>query len=92
MNRTKETNNWYVAQTVKNPATMQETQTQFPGWEDHQDKEVTTHSSIPAWGTPWTEKPGFSPWATVHGVTLSDPTEHLTLTLENFQILTKTIF
>ena len=37
---------------------MQETQIQFLGWEDHQDKEVATHSSSVAWRMPWTEKPG----------------------------------
>jgi hypothetical protein len=30
------------------------------------DKEMTTHSSILAWGLPWTEES----WATVHGVTM----------------------
>ena len=28
------------------------------GWEDLLEKEVTTHSSIPAWRIPWTEEPG----------------------------------
>ena len=59
MTRTKETKtNCYLAQTVKNPATMQETPIQFLGWEDHQDKEVATHSSSVAWRMPWAEKPG----------------------------------
>ena len=28
------------------------------GWEDHLEKEMATHSSILAWESPWTEKPG----------------------------------
>ena len=35
-----------VAQTVKGLPTMQETQVQSLGWEDHLEKEMTTHSSI----------------------------------------------
>ena len=27
------------------------------GWEDPLEKEMTTHSSIPAWEIPWTEEP-----------------------------------
>ena len=30
----------------------------MPGWEDPLEKAMATHSSILAWGTPWTEKPG----------------------------------
>ena len=30
----------------------------FPGWEDPLVKEMATHSSISAWGIPWTEEPG----------------------------------
>ena len=37
---------------------MQETQVQSLGWEDPLEKEMVTHSSIPAWKTPWTEEPG----------------------------------
>ena len=37
---------------------MQETQVQFLGQEDPLEKEMTTHSSILAWRTPWTEEPG----------------------------------
>ena len=39
---------------------MQETWVPFPslGWEDLQEKGMATHSSIPAWRTPWTEEPG----------------------------------
>ena len=27
-------------------------------WEDSLEKEMATHSSIPAWRIPWTEEPG----------------------------------
>ena len=37
---------------------MQEAEVQLLGWEDPQEKEVATHSSIPAWEILWTEKPG----------------------------------
>ena len=49
-----------VAQTVKNPSAMQETQVQFLGWENPLEKEMATHSSILAWRIPWTEEPGGS--------------------------------
>ena len=47
-----------VAQMVKNLSAMQETWVQFLGWEDPLEKEMATHSSIPAWRVPWTEEPG----------------------------------
>ena len=37
---------------------MQETWVQSLGGEDLLEKEMATHSSIPAWKIPWTEKPG----------------------------------
>ena len=43
---------------VKNPPAMWETWHRFLGWEDTLEKDVATHSSILAWETPWTEKPG----------------------------------
>ena len=49
-----------MAQRVKNPPTMQETQeTQVPslGQEDPPEKEMATHSSILAWKVPWIEEP-----------------------------------
>ena len=46
-----------VAQTVKNPPAMQETQVQSLGWEDPLEKEMATHSSILAWRIPWAEDP-----------------------------------
>ena len=53
---------------VKNLPVMQETQkirVQALGGENPLKEEMTTHSSILAWGIPWTEKPG----ALCHGVT-----------------------
>ena len=47
-----------VAQPVKNLPAMQETQVPSLGWEDPLEKGTVTHSSIPAWRIPWTEKPG----------------------------------
>ena len=44
-----------VAQTVKDPPAMQETQVPSPGQEDPLEKEMETHSSILAWRIPWTE-------------------------------------
>ena len=32
------------------------------GWKDPLGKEMATHSSILAWKTPWTEKPGRLPF------------------------------
>ena len=47
-----------VAQLVKNPPAMQETQVQSLGWEDPLEEEMATNSSILAWRIPWTEEPG----------------------------------
>ena len=47
-----------VAQTVKNPPAMQETQVQSLGWEDLLENGTTSHSSILAWRIPWTGEPG----------------------------------
>ena len=47
-----------VAQTVKNLPAVQETWIPFLGREDPLEKGMATHSSILAWITPWTEKPG----------------------------------
>ena len=47
-----------MAQTVKNLPEMQETQVQSLGQEDLLEEEMTTHSSIFAWRTPWTGEPG----------------------------------
>ena len=37
---------------------MQETWVQSLGQEDTLEKEMATHSSIPAWEIPWAEEPG----------------------------------
>ena len=47
-----------MAQSVKNLATMQETQVRSLGREFPLEKEMASHSSILAWKTPWTEEPG----------------------------------
>ena len=47
-----------VAQTVKDPPVMRETWVQSLGWEDFLEKGMATHSSILAWGSPWTEESG----------------------------------
>ena len=46
------------AQMVKNLPAMQEMWVRSLGWEDPLEKGMATHSSIPAWGIPWTEEPG----------------------------------
>ena len=50
-----------MAQQIKNPPAMQETQAiwaWFLGQEDPLEEGMATHSSILAWRIPWTEKPG----------------------------------
>ena len=47
-----------VAQSIKNPITMQETQVQSPDQEDPPEKEMATNTSILASEIPWTEEPG----------------------------------
>ena len=47
-----------VAQRVKHLPAMQETWVRCLGGEDPLEKEMAIHSSILAWKTPWTEKPG----------------------------------
>ena len=46
---------------VRNPPPLQETQEmqlRSLGREDPLEEEMATHSSILAWGIPWTEEPG----------------------------------
>ena len=50
--------NFQLAQMVKNMPAMQETWVQFLGQEDPREKGMATHSSVLAWRSPWTEKPG----------------------------------
>ena len=50
-----------MAQQIKNPPAMQETQETWVrslGREDPQGEEMATHSSILAWKIPWTEEAG----------------------------------
>ena len=42
---------------VKNLPARQETQVPSLGGEDPLEKGMATHSNIPAWRIPWTEKP-----------------------------------
>ena len=53
---------------VKNPPAVQETWVSSLGEEDPLEKEMATHSSIPAWETPWTEEPGGLPSLGSHRV------------------------
>ena len=46
------------AQPVENLPAVQATWVQSLGREDPLEKEMATHSSILAWGIPWTEEPG----------------------------------
>ena len=48
-----------MAQMVKNPPAVQETQVQSLGQEDPLEEEMATHTSILAWRVPWT---GYRPW------------------------------
>ena len=47
-----------VAQTVKNLPAMREAWVQSLGWEDPLEKGMVTHSSILAWRIPWIGEPG----------------------------------
>ena len=58
-----------MAQMVKRLPTMWETWVQSLGREDPLEKEMATHSSIPAWKITWMEEPGRL--QSVHGVTKS---------------------
>ena len=46
--------NSLVVQLVKNPPAMQKIWVRSVGWEDPLEKEMATHSTIAAWGIPWT--------------------------------------
>jgi len=49
---------WAAALTVRNLPTMQDTWVWSLGQETPLEKAMATHTSIPAWRIPWTEKPG----------------------------------
>ena len=53
---------------------MQETRVRSLGWEVPLEKEMATHSSIPAWTIPWRSLVGYSLW----GRKELDMTERLT--------------
>ena len=68
-----------VAQWIKNPPAVQETQVRSLSWEDPLKESMATHSSILAWKIPQTEEPGglqfigsqsvrhdWSDWARMH--------------------------
>ena len=59
-----------IAQSVKNLPAVQETQLRSLGREDPLEKEMATHSSIPAWRIPWTGESG-SPWGYKSGQNLT---------------------
>ena len=47
-----------VAQRLKRLPAMRETWVRSLGQDDALEKEMATHSSLLAWGIPWTEEPG----------------------------------
>ena len=47
-----------MAQTIKNLLEMWENRVQSLDQKDLMERGIATHSSILAWGIPWTEKPG----------------------------------
>ena len=59
-----------MAQMVKRLSAMQDTWVRSLGQEDPPEKEMATHSRIPAWEIPQTEEPGVR----VRGVAVSDLT------------------
>ena len=65
-----------MTQIVKNLPVVQETQVQSLSWEDSLEKGMATHSSILAWGVPWTEEPesfssrGLKEWGMTEQLTL----------------------
>ena len=62
---------------VKNLSVKQEAQIQSLGGEDLLEKEVATHSRIPAWEIPWTEETGgLKSWAPRVGHNLATKQQH----------------
>ena len=47
-----------MAHLVKNPPANAENVDSIPGLRRSPEKEMASHSSIPAWEIPWTEEPG----------------------------------
>ena len=62
---------------VKNPPAnagdARDTWVRSLGWEDTLEEDMATHSNIPAWRIPWTEKTGGLP---PRGLRESDMTEY----------------
>ena len=52
------TSGFPVAQTVKDPPAVRETQVRSVGGEDSLEEAMAAHSSVLAWRIPWTEGPG----------------------------------
>ena len=63
-----------AAQLIKNPPAMWETWVQSLGWEDPLEEGMAIHSSILLWRVPMDS---VAWWATVHGITELDTTEHI---------------
>ena len=58
---------------IKNLPVMQETQVRSLGWEDPLEKEMETHSSMPAWKMPWTKDlVGLQPMGSQNWTLLND--------------------
>ena len=71
-----------MAQRVKRLPAVWETGVRSLGREDPLEKEMTAHSSIPAWRVPWTEQPvDYSSW----GHKESDTTEQLHFHFHKFK-------
>ena len=68
-----------VTQMVKNLPAMWDTQVPSLGQEDTLEECMATHSSIPAWRTPWTEEA--SGLQSMESQSLSNTTARLTLSL-----------
>ena len=65
---------------VKNPPAMQETWIRSLGREDSPEKGMAIlHSSILAWGTPWTEEPGGLQFVGRKGPDMTEATDNATL-------------
>ena len=71
-----------VAQMVKRLSAKQETRVRSLVWKDPLEKEMATHSTIPAWKIPQRSLAGYSIW----GSKELDTTERLTLSLSVGQI------
>ena len=55
---------------------MQETWVRSLGWEDPQEREIATHSSLLAWRIPYTEEPGGLQSIGSQALDMTEATEH----------------